>query len=122
MSDQIKLPDGSAIFIQGDNKDVSDGHHSFGELYEHRILLFIALMKSHPDLSWKSLRHHDIDQPMFGDSFIAGMELNGQQITYHIPISYWQLCDVQCLPRAKPWDGHTSFDTLERLLEWIPTL
>ena len=35
-------------------KDISDGYHTFQELYEHRIILFSALCNVYPDISWKS--------------------------------------------------------------------
>lgn len=28
---------------RGESNGVSDGYHTFGELYEHRVVLFIAL-------------------------------------------------------------------------------
>jgi|LakMenE27Jul10ns_1017307.scaffolds.fasta_scaffold00633_3 hypothetical protein len=72
----------------------SDGYHTFAELYEHRHALFLALMRSNPQRSWISLRHHDGEIP-FGDPnwFIAGMDLGSRgvpiQITYHLPIDLW---------------------------------
>ena len=42
-----------------DTKKISDTHHTFGELYEHRIVLFAALCNKYSDLSWKSKKHYD---------------------------------------------------------------
>ena len=35
-------------------KEISDGHHTFGDLYRHRIILFYALCNLLPEISWKS--------------------------------------------------------------------
>ena len=35
-------------------KEISDGHHTFSELYRHRIVLFCTLCNLLPEISWKS--------------------------------------------------------------------
>lgn len=96
---------------------VSDGYHTFGELYEHRIVLFIQLCKWLPyDREvWKSKFHSD--GSAFEGWFIMGIgKEQGDQITYHLPMSKWEECDdVLELDKAPEWDGHTSADVLERL-------
>lgn len=100
--------------------EVSDGYHTFGELYNHRCLLFVALMRAHPDISWRSRLHED------GSSqdgwWIGGMRLPTGDISYHLPDSLWGLLDtvgVQTLQRGVKWDGHTSADVLQRLEQWL---
>ena len=40
----------------------------------------------------------------------------GKQITYHLPIAYWDETEfAETLDLAPEWDGHTSDDVLERL-------
>ena len=102
---------------------VSDGYHTFGELYEHRIVLYIQLCKMHLKLEklnqasikvWKSKRHSDGSE--WDGWFILGLgTVKGKQITYHLPISKWN--DIQCIEftKAPTWDGHSSNDVLERL-------
>lgn len=98
----------------GKLKDVSDGYHTFGELYEHRYALFAALCASvGPRLSWKSKLHSD--GKMFLDSFIAGIETPLGMATYHMPLSWWDEFHCKELERAPQWDGHTSKDVLKRL-------
>lgn len=110
----------NALHLPCEIGKVSDGYHTFDELYEHRCLLFMSLMKAHPEISWISNMHDD------GSSldgwFIAGMSLPTGQITYHIPEKLWSLanktrCKVQ--KYAPKWDGHTSVDVAFRLSEWI---
>lgn len=100
--------------------DVSDGYHTFGELYEHRCLLFVALMKAHPALSWRS-RLHDNGSSDPG-WWVGGMRLPAGDISYHLPDPLWPLLDaanVATLERAPKWDGHTSADVLNRLRQWL---
>ena len=96
---------------------VSDGYHTFDELYDHRHALFVTLMNSHPELSWKSRQHED--GTMFaGDWFIAGMNLPSGDISYHLEGRFWEMARVQALDFAPAWDGHTAADVLVRLVSW----
>ena len=72
-------------------KEISDGHHTFGELYRHRIILFCTLCNLLPEISWKSKKHFDEENdPMFNDSFIAGINTPEGVATYHIKLKYWK--------------------------------
>lgn len=118
MSDKItvKHPDGHERHIKvPDVGEVSDGHHTFNELYDHRHALFMALMAAHPEMSWRSKQHED--GSMWEGWFIAGMELPNGMITYHMPEANWHLLDgiVQTLDKAPKWDGHTAEQVVERL-------
>ena len=93
---------------------ISDGYHTFDELYAHRVRLFSALMSAHEDKAWWSHRHHD-GSKMDG-WIIAGIKTPGGMVTYHLPES-----EIPNLPawleldRGMAWDGHTADDVLERL-------
>ena len=119
MGNTIILPSGE-MQINGDAKDVSDTHHTFGELYDHRILLYLSLMCSNPQLSWRASYHHD--GTCYDGSFLAGMQLPTGQISYHVPNDFWNLLDekdIKTYDFAPEWDGHTPEDVLERLEEWL---
>lgn len=120
-----------AVRVEATN-DVSDGYHTFGELYDHRITLWIALCRIYNDVDthmksmtggmafwevWRSKAHDPEDQPMYDGWFVLGMgKDDGNQITYHLPLSRWDECDfAETLEHAPKWDGHTPQDTLERL-------
>ncbi len=98
-----------------------DGYHTFDELYEHRITLFIALCRHIVErgmfLVWKSKLHND--GTSFDGWFILGInKKKGEQMTYHIPLSRWEDIDVaKILEKAPKFDGHTSDDVIERLKE-----
>lgn len=96
---------------------ISDGHHTFDELYEHRHALFLALVRSHKPLAWRSKRH--ADGKGFSGWFIAGLRLPTGMITYHLPKSLWEdFNGVETLDRAPEWDGHTPADVVTRLNTW----
>lgn len=104
-----------------ENKDmsnVSDGYHTFGELYEHRHALFIALLKCYPAISWKTVL--DSEGQRLDGWFIAGMDTKYGQITYHLPMRYWDIAGVKVIYKNKNYDGHTSADVVERLLFLSP--
>ncbi len=109
---------------QLDTNLISDGYHTFGELYEHRLELFIALCKiinstdyleHQPSPVWKSKLHSDGSS--FDGWFILGIGTSqGNQITYHLPMSKWEQTDFAPEWEVAPeFDGHTSKDVLERL-------
>lgn len=106
-------------------ENTSDGYHTFKELYDHRITLFITLcrwiekhtMASHGYV-WRSKRHSDGELCFgTGTQFVLGIgKSNGNQITYHIPIERWDETDfAETLETAPEWDGHTSDDVIQRL-------
>jgi hypothetical protein len=106
--------------IVGD--DISDGFHTFDELYEHRITLWIALCRWIQAESnrgyakvWRSKLHSD--GSCFDGWFVLGQGVNpGEQITYHVPLSRWdETRFAPELERAPDWDGHTPADVLKRL-------
>lgn len=113
----------SEMVIVGDNMEVSDGDHTFAELYEHRHILFLALARTSAfddELCqypvWCSTLH--ADGSSYDDWFIMGIgDKAGEQISYHLPARYWSdACSfAQVLDRAPEWDGHTSKDVLERI-------
>lgn len=106
MDNQLTLP--------CDVENVSDGFHTFKELYEHRCTLMVALMKSNQAISWWSLLH--ADGKMFDGWIIVGMDLPSGVITYHIPEKWAEsLGGIRELPNAPEWDGHTASDVLARL-------
>lgn len=132
--EMVTLNNENLIMVEGDGIEVSDGYHTISELYEHRHHLFLALVKYYDNYvtpfrcnvaCWKSKKHSD--DTMFDDMFILGMTVTKPpfeadvppekyQITYHLPLKYWDLAHVVELHKAPPWDGHTSRNVLERLL------
>ena len=54
--------------------EISEGYHTFSELYDHRIMLFLALMKAASDAGlecgWS--RRHDDGELCFGGGWVIG--------------------------------------------------
>ena len=94
---------------------ISDGYHTFDELYAHRVRLFSTLMRAHPDKSWWSFKHHD--GSVWDGWIIAGIDTPAGPATYHLPVSEIEFFNegVRQLRRGKEWDGHNADDVLERL-------
>jgi len=99
------------------SKDISDGYHTFGELYKNRIILFCTLCNLLPNISWKSKKHFDEENDsMFSDSFIAGINTPEGIATYHIKLKYWDLFDVPELEKAPKYDNYNNEEVLKRFL------
>lgn len=124
----IKVSKEAKVFDPG---KISDGYHTFDELYDHRMTLFCVLLNTLNLLDsnvvsgedkftpWKSKLHSD--GTMFeGGWFVAGIgKEKGEQITYHLPLKYWDRIEADELKNAPEYDGHTPHDTLERLAKLL---
>ena len=98
----------------GRKGEVSDGYHTFNELYHHRAILFSVICSVFKDKAWKSKMHHD--GTMYDGMFIVGIDTPNGQATYHYDINpYWDLFDVKELNKAPEWDGHTPDDAINRI-------
>ena len=101
------------------NGNTSDGYHTFNELYDHRITLFLALcahIANGYGYVWRSKLHSDGSS--FDGWFVMGIGAEpGEQITYHLPMSRWEEAATigRELSRAPEFDGHTSADVITRL-------
>ena len=108
---------GTVIEKETDMGEVSDGYHTFNQLYHQRAVLFAALVKLNKDRAWKSFKHSDgkycFDEN--GEMFIVGIDTPEGSYTYHYHKKYWDMFDCQELEVGKEWDGHTEED-VTRLL------
>ena len=102
-----------------DKGEVSDGFHTFNELYAHRVRLFSTLMRAFSDNAWWSFCHSDGEQ--YEGWILAGIDTPTGTVTYYLPES-----EIEYLPAGteiefgKEWDGHTASDVLERLTSLTP--
>lgn len=115
----------SGLFNNPDHQN-----RTIAELYEHRIELYLKLAELiywntrdntvHRDTVWCSKVHSDGSS--INGWFVLGINQKpGEQITYHLPIKYWdRACQhvVKVLDKAPEFDGHTAKDVLERL-RWL---
>ncbi len=100
--------------------EVSDGYHTFNELYEFRKVYNAALFNEWAKVGkydvHKSYRHHDGEECFGGGWFIVVAALPEGQISNHYEAKDWELFDVPEFDKALfEFDGHTSEDVLHRL-------
>ena len=97
--------------------ELSDGYHTFNQLYHQRAVLFACIVKQNKNKAWKSFKHSDgkycFDSN--GEWFIVGVDTPQGSYTYHYAKEYWDMFDCQGLECGKEWDGHTEED-VTRLL------
>ena len=94
--------------------DLSDGYHTYNELYHHRAVLFSVIVNQNKEIAWKSKKHHD--GTMYDGMFIVGIDTPQGQYSYHYDIEpYWNMFDCKELDNAPVWDGHEPKD-IDRLL------
>ena len=104
------------------SKDISDGHHTFRELYKQRLIMFCTICNCFPNLSWKSRKHFDEENdPMFNGDFIAGINTPEGIATYHIKLEYWDLFEIPEIDRAPKYDNYTPDDVMNRIFSLSKT-
>jgi len=104
-----------------DMGEVSDGYHTFNQLYHQRAILFATIVNQNKNLAWKSYKHSDGNYcfDSNGEWFIVGIDTPEGSYTYHYKKEYWDYFDCQELKCGKDWDGHTEED-VTRLLSLKP--
>ena len=110
--------------IKEDKGNISDGYHTFNELYEYRLLynasMFNELAKQGLYDVHKSKLHSDGTIP-FGDPnwFIVMAELPTGQISNHYEMKDWALFQIPEKEKANVWDGHTPQDVANRIRKFL---
>lgn len=97
---------------------LSDGYHTFNDLYYQRCILFATIVNQNKSISWKSKKHEDGELCFGGNWFIVGIDTPQGSYTYHYENKYWNLFQCIELDKGKHWDGHTSED-VTRLLSLL---
>jgi len=104
--------------------NISDGYHTFEELYEYRMLynaLSFNLLHEKGVKVEKSLRHSDGELCFGGGWFIVVAELPGVgQISNHYEVKDWDLFKVSDVETPSIiYDGHTPKDVTQRLYKFL---
>lgn len=105
-----------------DKELISDGYHTFKELYRFRCVYNAALFNEWASLNLfdvhKSKRHHDGEECFGGGWFIVVAILPTGQISNHYEMKDFDLFKIPEFPEAKyAFDGHTSSECLERIMQ-----
>lgn len=112
-------------YATGGKSQVSDGHHTFEELYYYRMLY-----NAQAALAWlaagikveKSWNHHDGEPCFGGGMFVVQAELPTGQVSNHYKAEYWDLFDVPEVWLPAVYDGHTPAIAAERMRDYLVSL
>jgi len=103
-----------------DMGEVSDGYHTFNELYYYRMLYNAAFFNLLPkDMVHKSKRHHTGEECFGGGWFIVMANLPTGQVSNHYELKDWDLFRVPEKEFADEWDGHTPQEAAERIHKYL---
>lgn len=113
---------GSIDSVGIDPMEISDGYHTFQELYDQRRTLFYVVCKLLEDQGYevyKTKLHHD--GTMFDGHFMVCVESVDGDMTFHFEERHWDFFkDIPEVERAqKPFDGHTPKDVMDRLIRVV---
>lgn len=101
----------------GEGHQLADNYHTMSELYFHRMILFVTILKLAKEKGYKlykSRLHHDCSK--IDGYFIVGVITPEGQYAYHYNLKYWEYFNfVNEWERAPEWDGSKA-DDLHRLL------
>lgn len=114
INDEIQAAKKSGELESAD--EISDGYHTFNELYHHRAILFATILNNpkFAPIAWKS-KHHE-DGSMYDGMFIVGIDTPAGQASYHYDVDpYWDMFKVKELERAPHFDGYTAAESIERI-------
>lgn len=98
-----------------DGDDISDGYHTFGELYQHRKLLYILLcLKDAKNCVWADHKEWE--------SIVLVWNSPQGQISYHVSYGMQEMFRdkiKQVEFGEHDYDGHTSDHVIDRLVKNI---
>ena len=112
------------IFPDG---NISDGYHTFDELYYYRLCYNAALVNtlvslkdtlpnSFKDIKVCKSKKHFGGEPCYGGGwFIVMINTPWGQISNHYKLEHWNMFDCPVTKESWKWDGHNMKDAMERL-------
>ena len=116
---------------------ISDGQHTFGELYHARAILFSVFINNYMDLTkantflgkpdefilpgddefyaWKSWHH--ADGSMFEEYFIVGLtqKSTGKFMSYHYHKDYWDIFMVDEVDHSPEWSPEKDLPLIDTI-------
>lgn len=107
---------------EDDMGDVSDGYHTFNELYKYRTPYDAAFFNEpgEGDIKVrKSHERHDGEERLGGGWFIVMAEPPTGQISNHYGNRYRESFDIPGLDTAWEWDGHTPNEAADRIGSYL---
>ena len=119
-----KIRNDIKIFPDG---NVSDGFHTFDELYYYRLCYNAALINSlvqlinenpakFKDIKVCKSKKHFGGEPCYGGGwFIVMINTPWGQISNHYKLEYWDMFNCRVADTSWKWDGHGMKEAMERL-------
>ena len=115
----------NAFYIVGN--DISDGYHTFKELYDYRMLYNALWVNSLHEAGLsekyrlhKSMKHHDGELCFDGGWFIVSLVLPTGQVSNHYEMEYWDLFMIPEFEKSiNEYDGHSPEVAKYRMLDFI---
>lgn len=112
-----------AEYFKGNIGRISDGYHTFDELYYYRMLYNAAFLneyaKKYPEAVVKSKRHDNGELCFGGGWFIVQANLPTGQISNHYEEKYWDLFKIPESDRGFEFDGHNPEIASKRLEDFL---
>lgn len=107
-----------------DGNQISDTIHSFGELYEYRMLYNALIVnefaKTNEFEVYKSKKHSNGELCFGGGWFIVSIVLPTGIVDNHYELKYWDLFKCKEVEKEPyKYDGHTPEDVKERMYKFI---
>lgn len=105
--------------------EISDGYHTFNELYHYRMLYNALWVDAMDDETKKALnvhkskRHSDGEECFGGGWFIISVTLPSGQVANHYELKDWNLFHCEERETADEWDGHTPQMAAERMETYL---
>jgi hypothetical protein len=105
--------------------ELSDGYHTFNELYHQRALLSAGFFNQLPSeyRPHKARKHYNnalqIEECFGGGWFIVMAELPTGQVSEHFEEKYWDLFNLPVQECCNLWDRHTTKESFDRIKEWL---
>lgn len=108
---------------------VSDGFHTFDELYYYRMLYnanvanLLAFIKSKNIKEFtdfdviKSKKHFGGELCYGGGWFIVVIKTPWGQISNHYKLKYWDMFNCRSAKTSWKWDGHTMKESTDRMIK-----
>lgn len=106
---------------------ISDGYHTFEELYYYRLCYnaifinsLVKLIKENPatfkDIKVCKSKKHFGGEPCYGGGwFIVMISTPWGQISNHYKLEYWDMFNCRAVNTSWKWDGHGMKEAMERL-------
>lgn len=104
---------------------ISDGYHTFEELYHYRMLYNaaffneLAKIPGNPYRVHKALKHSDGKECFGGGWFIVMATLPSGQVSNHYELKDWDFFKVEMYNIADKFDGHTPQIAAERIEKFL---